>query len=119
MLLRNFRSHLCDLVVDVRRLGLHARRSDADRTQQDVGELERARLRDVEAVQKAPADQVEVGVHRDTGLAIARAQPVEHRGGLGVGLEQGARVGVCCERGNEPVELRGRTRRPSSRPRHR
>ena len=61
---------------------------DPDRPQQRVGQLERAGLGDVEAVEQAVADQVEVPVDRGAGLARQRAELGEDVGGVAVGREE-------------------------------
>ena len=87
---------LGDLAADARRSAPRRRTSsasppadrDADRAQQHVGQLERARPADVEAVEQPVADEVEVAGDGRAGLAVERAQRVEHRGRVAVGLEQ-------------------------------
>ncbi len=74
---------------------------DLDRLQQRVGELERAGLGDVEAVEGTEADEVEVAVDRGTGVAGQRAQLREH-----------GRRGRRRTRGCAPP--RGRRRSPST-----
>ena len=52
---------------------------DPDRAEQRVGQLERGRLGDVEAVEQPVADEVEVAGHGRARVAVERAQRGEHR----------------------------------------
>ena len=69
VLRRDFRADIRDQGLDVRLVGA-GRRRPADRTKQLVRHLERRRFGDVEAVEEAVADQVEIGGHGRTGLAV-------------------------------------------------
>ena len=61
---------------------------------QRVGQLERVAARDVEPVQQAVADQVEVRRHGRAGLAVERAQRVQHLARIVVGREQRPRLWI-------------------------
>ena len=63
VLLGNLAAHVGDALIDVRDLGAPSRDGDPNRPKERVGQLERRRLGDVEAVQGPVSDQVEIAGH--------------------------------------------------------
>ena len=91
---------------------------DLDRAHQRVRHRKRVGLGDVEPVQQAVSDQVEVPRHRLAGLAVERAQRGQHLAGVVVGREQLPRLRIGLERGDQPRELGRGARRDGRRAAH-
>ena len=83
---------------------------DADGPEECVRQFERRRLGDVEAVDEAVADQVEVAGDRRAGFAPEGTQAREHLCGVAVGREDLAGRGVLGERRPQAIHLVGATR---------
>ncbi len=109
MLGGNLRADIRDARFDVRRLDPAACDRGADRPQQHVGQLERGGLGDVETVEKAVADEIEVGVHGLTGRAGERAQGSDDLPGIILGREKVLRGRVLPDRDDQRLELLGGT----------
>ena len=71
---------------------------DANRLQQRRRQLECVRVRDVEAVHEPRPHEVEVRVGGAAGVAVERAQPLEHVACVVLGLEDLAGGGILCDR---------------------
>ena len=83
---------------------------DADGPEECVRQFERRGLGDVEAVDEAVADQVEVAGDRRAGLAPEGTQAREHLRGVAAGCEDLAGRGVLGERPLQALHLVGATR---------
>ena len=105
MLLRHLRTDLGDPLFGVR--GRRAARLDrgADRPDQDVRQLQRIAPADVEPVEEPVPDEVEVRGGRRSGVAVERAQSLEHLLGLAVRLEELPGGGILRDGGDQPLEL--------------
>ena len=121
VLLRYVAADVGDLLLDVRgAAGLVDRESDGP--QEDVGQLERVVVRDVEPVQQPETDELEVVVERLTGRGGFSPQALEEGPGVLVRVEGLARGRVGAVRrdqggvlGRAPPEIREAPRiRPSS-----
>ena len=111
MLLGHLAADVGDRRLDVGALEVPSGHGDPDRAHQRVRHRKRVGLGDVEPVQQAVSDQVEVPGHRLAGLAVERAQRGQHLAGVVVGREQLARLRIRLERGDQPRELgRGASR---------
>jgi hypothetical protein len=105
MLLRHLIADVGDRRVDIGALEIPPGHGDPDRPHQRVRHRKCVRLGDIEPVQQAISDQIEVPGHRLTGLAVERAQRRQHLAGVVVGREQLACLGIPLERGDQPLEL--------------
>ena len=83
---------------------------DADGLEECVRQFERRRLSDVEAVNEAVANQIEVAGDRRACFASKGTQPREHLCGVAAGCEDLAGRGVLGERPLQALHLVGATR---------
>ncbi len=90
---------------------------DADGPEECVRQFERRGLGDVEAVDEAVADQVEVAGDRRACFAAEGTQAREHLRGVAVGCEDLAGSGVLGERPLQALHLVGATRGHLAEPR--
>src|SRR5258708_2785493 len=109
MLLGHLAADAGDLAFDVRGLEPVPGDSDADRPEQYIGQLERVRVRNVETVDEAVPDEIEIRRGGGAGVTLERAQLLEHLPGLAVRLEHLLSRWIAGDRGPEPLELCGRS----------
>src|ERR1035438_3839547 len=88
MLLWDLVAYSGDQLIDVRSAVGASIGCDADGPEQHVRQLERTRLGDVEPGQEPPTNEVQVAAHRRAGVAVQRAQLLEHMSGVSVGIKQ-------------------------------
>ena len=119
MLLGHLRADAGDARVDLGAVVAGPGDGRPDRAQQRVGQLERVAPGDVEAVEEAATDEVEVARHRGADLAVDRraARRAPCSGSPSDSSERaGRRVGL--DRGDQPTELAGGARRHRRRAAH-
>ena len=70
-----------------------------------IRQLERVAPGDVEPVEEAIANEVEICGHRSTGVTVEGAQRLEHLVWLAVRLEELPSIGILRDLCNQPLEL--------------
>ena len=105
MLLGHLRTDLGDPLVGVRRRRAACLDRGADRPDQDVRQLQRIAPADVEPVEQAVSDEVEVRGGCRSGVAVERAQSLEHLRGLAVRLQELPGGRIVRDGGDQPLEL--------------
>src|SRR5439155_14185934 len=85
---RDLGADIGNVVIDIDGRQRFVRYGDANRSQQRVRQFERSRLGDIETVDEAVADQIEIGGNGGPCFTAQRAQALDYLGGVARGIEE-------------------------------